>query len=301
MKYPDVETSSAEYAQRFSGRAGRYLLQLQEDALIRTLRDCPPGRVLDVGGAHGQLVDPLRSLGWSVTVLGSSEECGHNLRVLHGKHDCEFVCSDILHLPFPDASFELVTSVRLISHVEDWERLLGELCRVSARWVVIDYPSTSGINALGPLLFKAKKALEGNTRTYRSFSARELDRVLSAHGYRKGAVSKECVLPMVLHRVCGSAAPLRLAESASRAIGLTAVAGSHVILRADRAERIYGRAKIIQAPAAIPAVPEMRATHRPHGVSFSRRTRPARSAIQITFITPTTNSSAIRTQQQPTQ
>lgn len=235
MNHPDVETSSAGYARRFSGRAGRYLLQMQEDALTLVLRDCPPGRVLDVGGAHGQLVDPLRTLGWSVTVLGSSEECGHNLHALHGKRDCEFVCSDILHPPCPDASFELVTAVRLISHVERWEAFLGELCRISARWVVIDYPSTSGINALTPLLFRVKKGLEGNTRTYRSFSARELDGVLSSHGYRKGAISKEFVLPMALHRVCSAAAPLRLAESASRAIGLTSVAGSPVMLRADRA------------------------------------------------------------------
>ena len=235
MQHPDVETSSAGYARRFSGRAGRYLLRVQENALLRTLRGCPPGRALDVGGAHGQLVDPLRSLGWSVTVVGSSEECGHKLRVLHGKRDCEFICSDILHLPFADASFELVTSVRLLSHMEDWQRFLGELCRVSARWVVVDYPSTSGINALTPLLFKVKKRLEGNTRTYRSFSARELNGVLLSHGYRKGAVSKQFVLPMALHRVFGSAVPLRLAESASRAIGLTAVAGSPVLLRADRA------------------------------------------------------------------
>lgn len=234
MRHPDVETSSAGYAQRFAGRAGRYLLGMQEEALRRTLRDCPPGRVLDVGGAHGQLVDPLRSLGWAVTVLGSAEECGHNLRVLHAKRDCEFICSDILHLPFPDGSFELVLSVRLLSHVEDWETFLGELCRVSARWVIVDYPSTSGINALTPLLFRVKKALEGNTRAYRSFSARELDRVLSSHGYRKGAVSRQFVLPMALHRVCGAAAPLRLTESASRAIGLTALAGSPVMLRADR-------------------------------------------------------------------
>ncbi|HZT04249.1 MAG TPA: class I SAM-dependent methyltransferase [Steroidobacteraceae bacterium] len=234
MNHPDVETSSAGYARRFSGRAGRYLLEVQKNALIRTLRDCPPGRVLDVGGAHGQLVDPLRSLGWSVTVAGSSEECGHNLRILHGKRDCQFICSDILHLPFPDASFELVTSVRLLSHMEDWQRFLGELCRVSARWVVVDYPSTSGINALTPLLFEVKKRLEGNTRTYRSFSARELNQVLLSHGYRVGAVSKQFVLPMALHRVCGSAAPLRVAESASRAIGLTAVAGSPVLMRADR-------------------------------------------------------------------
>jgi hypothetical protein len=39
---------------------------------------------------------------------------------------------------------------------------------------------------------------------------------------------------MALHRACGSTALLRLAESASRALGLTAAAGSPVMLRAER-------------------------------------------------------------------
>lgn len=56
-----------------------------------------------------------------------------------------------------------------------------------------------------------------------------------------------------------------------------------------------------QAPATTQTTPTPRAIHRPIGVSFSRRTSSARSAIQRTFITPPTNRSAIRAQQQPTQ
>jgi hypothetical protein len=57
----------------------------------------------------------------------------------------------------------------------------------------------------------------------------------------------------------------------------------------------------IQAPVTTQATPAVRAIHRPTGVSFSKRTSSERSAIQSTFITPPTNKSAIRTQQQPTQ
>src|SRR5262249_30622843 len=56
-----------------------------------------------------------------------------------------------------------------------------------------------------------------------------------------------------------------------------------------------------QAPAAIKTIPAARAIHRPKGVSFSRSTSSARSAIHSTFMTPPTNNSAISTQQQPTQ
>ena len=65
--------------------------------------------------------------------------------------------------------------------------------------------------------------------------------------------------------------------------------------------RHCGEDNNIQAPATIQATPAARATLRPNGVTFSRRTSSARSAIQRTFITPPTNNSAIRTQQQPTQ
>lgn len=62
-----------------------------------------------------------------------------------------------------------------------------------------------------------------------------------------------------------------------------------------------GKDSSSQAPAATHARPAARAIQRPTGVSFSRRTSSARSAIQSTFITPPTNNSPIKTQQQPTQ
>src|SRR5690606_21590302 len=77
---PDVETSSAGYASRFAGPAGKYLLQTQSQAIEQVLRGLPPGRALDVGGGHGQLVPLLRRLGWQVTVHGTDARCAHNLR-----------------------------------------------------------------------------------------------------------------------------------------------------------------------------------------------------------------------------
>lgn len=63
----------------------------------------------------------------------------------------------------------------------------------------------------------------------------------------------------------------------------------------------HGGKNSSQVPAATHARPATRAIQRPTGVSFSRRTSSARSAIQSTFITPPTNNSPIKTQQQPTQ
>lgn len=229
----DIETSSADYARRFSGSAGRYLLDVQSKAVREIVADLQPGTVLDVGGAHGQLVDTLAALGWEVTVLGSDEQCGRNLRELHGKRNCKFVQGDLLHMPFADAQFDLVVSVRLLSHTEAWQQLMREFCRVARRAVVIDYPSVKGLNALTPLLFGVKKKFEGNTRTYTSFSRSDIEAALAATSFGVTREIKQFFLPMVLHRALRAAFPVRWAEAIARALGLTALFGSPVILRAD--------------------------------------------------------------------
>src|ERR1700738_2315188 len=56
-----------------------------------------------------------------------------------------------------------------------------------------------------------------------------------------------------------------------------------------------------QAPHAKNPKPAMREIARPAGTTFSVSTKIVIAAIQSTFITPPTNNSAIRAQQQPTQ
>lgn len=231
---PDIETSSASYASRFAGRSGRYLLDVQSQCIAQVLADLPPGRALDVGGGHGQLVGLLRSLGWDVTVHGTDRRCEQNLRQLHGQRDVPFVQGDLFTLPAPDRGYDLVIAVRLVSHVEDWPRLLAEMCRVASRAVVIDYPTRGGTNSSSGGLFGVKKAMEGNTRTYLSFTHAQLEREFAAQGFGRARRAHQFVLPMAVHRLGHAMAPLRWTESLSRAMGLTAMAGSPVILRVDR-------------------------------------------------------------------
>lgn len=231
---PDVETSGEDYASRFTGAAGRYLLDAQWSAIERAIEGLPPGTVLDVGGGHGQLAERFAARGWHVTVHGTSAECERNLRTLHGCTRCRYVGGPLEALPAADLSFDLVIAVRLLSHVPEWERLTAEMCRVARRTVVFDYPSTTGLNALTPLLFTLKRSLEGNTRTYASFRVPALDAAIGRHGFRRRRIVKQLCLPMVAHRVARGAPPLRWAESACRALGLTAAVGSPAIYRADR-------------------------------------------------------------------
>ena len=98
------------------------------------------------------------------------------------------------------------------------------------------------------------------------------------------------------------------ADRCARNLHLLRVNGTHyraaALLSASPPERTvhhWGEDDNIQVPAATQATPAARAIHHPNGVTFSKRTSSARTAIQSTFITPLTNKSAISTQQQPTQ
>jgi ubiquinone/menaquinone biosynthesis C-methylase UbiE len=229
---PDIETASDDYARRFAGAAGRYLLAEQEAAIRALLSDWRGGTVLDVGGGHAQLTPMLRTLAREVVVLGSDER--GLMRVRRDFPDCSTATGDLLDLPFAPRSFDVVIAVRLLPHVRNWPRLLSQLCRVARSTVVVDYPRTSGLNGLTPLMFPLKKRLEGNTRHYRNFRDAEIGEVLSACGFEPRERRAQFLLPMVAHRRANGAASLRAIERAAKVLGITQVIGSPILLRADR-------------------------------------------------------------------
>ena len=229
---PDIETASVEYAQRFAGAAGRYLLGEQEAAIRAVLADWRGGSVLDVGGGHAQLTPFLRTRAREVVVLGSDARGIE--RVRRDFPDCATATGDLLDLPFPPCSFDAVVAVRLLPHMRNWQRLVSELCRVARSTVVVDYPRASGINYLTPLLFPLKRQLEQDTRHYRNFRDAEIAELLRACGFEVRERKAQFLLPMLVHRRSNGAAALRGIERAAKLLGLTQAFGSPVVVRADR-------------------------------------------------------------------
>ena len=229
---PDIETASESYARRFAGAAGAYLLAQQEAAIRAVLGNWRGGSVLDVGGGHAQLTPILRTLADDILVFGSDERSLE--RVRREFPGCATAAGNLLELPFEARTFDLVVAVRLVPHVQNWPRLLSELCRVARTTVVFDYPRITGFNGMTPILFPLKVRLEGNTRRYRNFRDAELDTALAACGFEARRRVAQFVLPMVAHRTARGAAPLRMVESAAKALRITRLLGSPVVLRADR-------------------------------------------------------------------
>jgi SAM-dependent methyltransferase len=234
-RYADIETASEDYAMRFTGSVGRWLLSVQEAAVRRALEGVPAGaRILDVGGGHAQLVPLYAQLGLESVVAGSGASPGRFLEPFVADGQVSWKRADLLALPFADRSFDVVVSVRLLSHVENWEHLLSELCRVSAGQVVVDYPSRHSVNVLAGPAFGWKKRVERNTRPFALFGSEEIAGTLAMAGFEVESEWRQFLFPMALHRLLGNPRLSRRLEATVRRAGLTGRLGSPVVVRADR-------------------------------------------------------------------
>jgi 2-polyprenyl-3-methyl-5-hydroxy-6-metoxy-1,4-benzoquinol methylase len=230
----DIETASAEYARRFSGAVGAWFLDVQAAATLELAAPWQGRGVLDVGGGHGQLTGPLAAAGFDVTVLGSAPSCRERVAAWVDADRARFQVGDLLHVPWPARSFDVVLAFRLLPHVARWRDLVAELCRVARHAVIVDYPTRRSVNAFARLLFRLKRRVESDTRPFDVFKDEDVTEGFSANGFAVTGRCAQFFLPMALHRGLGSASVSRASERVARALGLTRVLGSPVIVRATR-------------------------------------------------------------------
>ena len=230
---PDIASSTDDYARRFAGPVGAYLLAVQNRAILELLAPRSGGTILDVGGGHAQLCGPLLDAGYAVTVLGSDASCFDRVHRLYGGR-VRCVEGDLLAPPFPEQSFDAVVSIRMLAHIEDAEGFIAGLCRTARHSVLVDYPEVFSINALTPLLYGLKKKFEGNTRTFRLYRAAWLKTAFAAQGFGQPTAHGQFFWPMVLHRVLARPRFSQILETPPRALGLTGLFGSPICLRMNR-------------------------------------------------------------------
>lgn len=227
----DIETSSADYATRFTGPAGLWLLNVQTQATLAMLADYPQAKILEVGGGHGQLTSHLIKAGHSVTVIGSDESCKERVRALIESKQCEFQVGNVLDMPYADKAFDVVISYRFLAHVKQWQAFISELARVADKAVIIDYPTLRSVNYITPLLFPLKKRVEGNTRPYTYYKETELMNYAKSLGLSTGDRYAQFFWPVVFHRMLKRPKVSALLERGAGALGLSKLFGSPVITK----------------------------------------------------------------------
>lgn len=231
---PDIESSTDDYATRFSGEIGCWFLKVQLCATLAAIKDLNNGHIVDVGGGHGQLLEGLLDVGHQVTVIGSHESCSKIIEPLLSSESATFKVCPLTQLEFEDRSFDVAVSYRMMSHLEHWHTLVAELCRVSSNRVLVDYPTYRSFNLLNSMMFVLKKGIEKNTRHFTIFHEKEIIREFEKNGFRLHRRYGQFVLPMAFHRAHKNRFFGQLTEDFLRKTGLAYLFGSPVISSFER-------------------------------------------------------------------
>ena len=244
--YANRDVAAGFDSLRFSGPIGQYLQVTQEQWLLEAIAPLSTGatterpiagvQVVDVGTGTGRAALGLARLGAAVTGVDASAEMLDvaRQRAVELGLAVTFDVADAHALPFPSASCDVAVSLRVLMHTPDWRRCVRELCRVSRRRVVLDFPSLSSAAALESLWRHGRRALGANVEAYRVMSERSVRQTLEAEGYRVVTVYRQFVLPIALHKAMGSLRATLAIEGALRAVGLLWLLGSPVTVVAER-------------------------------------------------------------------
>lgn len=156
MRLNDLELVRREYADesRVAVRAAAWATATGPDPrelAFEAVAEMRAGRVLEVGCGRGELAERiLREVGAEVTAVDQSER----MVALTRERGVDARLGDVQALPFPDASFDCAVAARMLYHVPDLDRALGELVRVprpGGRLVAVTNSDRSLPELWGPL------------------------------------------------------------------------------------------------------------------------------------------------------
>ena len=234
--YADPETARTFDARRFGGPIGDLVAASQARVLaglIGTIRDRV---ILDVGTGTGRAALLLARGGAHVTAVDASSEmlAVARRRAAEEGAPVRFLVGDAHALDFPDRSFDVAVSLRVIMHAPQWRQCVGELCRVAERLVVVDYPSAHSFAALESAMRRLAHGVGLSREPYRVFTDGTVAAVFAANGFRIRSVHRQFVLPIALHKAIGSRRFTMAVETVLDRIGLLAWFGSPITLAAER-------------------------------------------------------------------
>jgi hypothetical protein len=116
----------------------------------------------------------------------------------------------------------------------DWRGTLAELCRVTRRRLVIDYPARLSAAALQSAARRVLHAAGRSTEPYRVFGDGAIDAVCRAAGFHVRDRHRHFVLPIALHKAVAARGVSEASEGTLRALGVTGLVGSPVTVVAER-------------------------------------------------------------------
>ena len=236
--YAEPATARSFDERRFGGPIGRIVAREQARVIADFVGDVEGRTILDVGTGTGRAALQMARGGARVTGIDASEEM---LAVARQRASEEhlavtFTVGDAHQLDFPDKSFDVVISLRVLMHAPAWRACLGELCRVATSLVVVDYPSARSFALFQAMARRVIHACGGRTEPYRVLRDRAVAAELARAGFRVRSVHRQFFLPIAVHKGIGSPRFTTASRVVFERLGLLRLFGSPVTLVAERCE-----------------------------------------------------------------
>jgi ubiquinone/menaquinone biosynthesis C-methylase UbiE len=234
--YADPETARHFDERRFGGPIGELVASMQARALTNMVGRIAERPILDVGTGTGRAALLFARGGAYVTGVDASEEM---LAVARRRAQTEGLSltlrrGDAHALDFPDRSFDVAVSLRVLMHTPHWRRCISELCRVSERLVIVDYPSARSLARFESAWRRVAHRWGRKTEPYQVFAHREIVEAFERGGFTIRSVHRQFVLPIALHKMVGSPRVTLSVEGLLDRMHLRDAFGSPVTLVAER-------------------------------------------------------------------
>jgi SAM-dependent methyltransferase len=234
--YADPANAARFDESRFGGPIGDLVASQQAKVLANFVGRIQGRVILDVGTGTGRAALLFAVGGAKVTGVDASEQMLSiaRQRAAEVGVSVTFLQRDAHALEFPERAFDVVLCLRVLMHTPRWAQCVSELCRVSERLVILDYPSARSAARLQSWLRRLTHALGARNEPYRVFSDREIADALGRSGFRVSSTHRQFVLPIALHKAIGSRRVTQASERLLRRLGLHRLFGSPVTLIAER-------------------------------------------------------------------
>jgi len=137
--------------------------------------------VLEVGCGEGHLLDELTTTRAPALAVGTDLSVAL-MREARDRYprQVSFLAADVYNLPFADQSFDLVLACEVLEHLDQPERALREIARVSRRDVIVTVPREPLWRALNLVRLRYVRDLGNTPGHVRHFSRRGICRLLAS-------------------------------------------------------------------------------------------------------------------------
>jgi len=122
-------------------RLRRFFIQKFKNELLALIKLTNAKRVLDAGCGEGYLLSFLDSQIKDWELVGFDISGNLIDRAREKLPLANFMVSDIYNSGYLNKNFDLVLSTEVLEHLEDPERALNEIRRLSRKWVILSVPN----------------------------------------------------------------------------------------------------------------------------------------------------------------